>query len=57
MPGRGTPHAAIRIDPALWLRFDEAAKANGTDRSALLREWITAYVESDARPPRRPTNR
>lgn len=52
MPGRGTPHAAIRIDPAVWQQFDQAAKANGTDRSSLLREWIKLYVETSGKRPR-----
>ena len=52
MPGRGTPHAAIRIDPELWAKFDEAAKANGTDRSTLLREWIRQYVETNGKRPK-----
>jgi len=55
MPGRGTPHAAIRVPPDVWDRFGEAAAAAGTDRSTILREFIRWYLRDDgAKPPNRP---
>jgi hypothetical protein len=39
----------------LWHRFGEAARAAGTDRSSVLREFIRWYVrDPDAKPPKRP---
>lgn len=58
MPGRGTPHAGIRIDPALWEHFRELAEAAGTDRSTVVRELIRWYVrEPGAKLPDRPARR
>lgn len=44
MPGRGTPKVTLRITPALWELFGQAAKVNGEDRAQLLRTWIKDYV-------------
>lgn len=56
MPGRGTPHAAIRMPEDVWRRFGEAAKAQGTDRSALVRAFVAWYMrEQGAELPRRPS--
>ena len=53
MPGRGTPHAGIRVPEALWQRFAELAHP---DRSTVLREFMRWYVgEAGARLPRRPS--
>jgi hypothetical protein len=58
MPGRGTPHAGIRVPEALWQRFAELAEQVGTDRSTLLRAWIRWYVgEPGAVAPKRPRER
>lgn len=58
MPGRGTPHVGIRVDPVLWERLAEVAAALGTTRAELIREWIRwAVGESGAQPPQRPERR
>lgn len=55
MPGRGTPRWAIRVPENLWLRFGEATATAGTDRSAVMREFIRWYTrEQGAKMPRRP---
>jgi hypothetical protein len=54
MPGRGTPHAAIRVPAEVWQEFGEAAQQAGTDRSTLLRAWIEWYLNRPgAKPPKR----
>lgn len=54
MPGRGTHLACFRVPEQTWQRFAEAAHAAGTDRSAVLREFIAWYLrEPDAQMPRR----
>lgn len=55
MPGRGTPHAAIRVDPAVWDAFRQACEEAGMDRSAALRAFIAWYLrEPGAKLPERP---
>ncbi|WP_435589826.1 hypothetical protein [Micromonospora aurantiaca (nom. illeg.)] len=55
MPSRGTPRWAIRVPENLWTAFGEATEAAGTDRSAVLREFIRWYVrEHGAKTPQRP---
>jgi hypothetical protein len=55
MPGRGTPHAGIRVPEQLWQRFLEVAREQDTDRSALIRAFIAWYVrEPGATLPKRP---
>lgn len=51
---RGTPLKCIRVPDDVWARFGELAEANGTTRTALLREWITKYVERQKPDTRRP---
>lgn len=53
--GKGTARQTIRIDEALWESLDKAARAAGTDRSSVLREFARWYVhEKGAKMPRRP---
>ena len=55
MPGRGTPLACIRVPEQTWKQFAEVARANGTDRSALIRNFIDWYLRHpDAKAPKRP---
>lgn len=55
MPGRGTPLACIRVPEETWKRFAELATANGTDRSAVLRQFIDWYLRvPGAKLPDRP---
>lgn len=50
-----TPHRQFRVEDDAWKKFDAAAKALGTDRSALLRAFVLWFVhEQDAKMPRRP---
>jgi predicted DNA-binding protein len=50
--------ASLRVPEDLWQRFGELAAAAGTDRSALLREFIAWYVREAGAPlPRRPGRR
>lgn len=39
----------IRLDDELWSALGEAAARAGTDRSALIRQMVTAYLRRDAR--------
>lgn len=41
---KGTDLQSFRIDLDLWKRFAEAAKARGSDRSKVLRDFIREYV-------------
>lgn len=46
---------AFRLAEALWIRFGEAAKAAGTDRGSLLREFVKWYIgEAGAKIPKKP---
>lgn len=50
-----TPHRSIRLEKDLWDRLDGAAKANGYDRSGLIRQFVRWYLrEPNARLPQRP---
>lgn len=44
-PRRGTTVRGVRIPDDLWEAFRVKAEQNGEDRSALIRAWITEYVE------------
>ena len=51
----GTPTRPIRIDLDLWDRFGAATKRAGSDRSAVLRQFMAWYVRDvGAALPRRP---
>ena len=53
--GRGTARQTIRVEEALWNRFGVVATNQGTDRSALLREFIAWYLRTPgAKLPKRP---
>lgn len=55
MPGRGTPHAGIRVPPELWEEFAAVAREQGTDRSTLIRAFIRWYLRKpEATLPKRP---
>ena len=57
MPGRGTPHAAVRMPEDVWRRFGEAAEQAGTDRSELIRAFVAWYLrEPGAKLPTRPAD-
>lgn len=45
----------LRVPEELWERFGEAAQRAGSDRAAIMREFIRWYVrEAGAGPLRRP---
>lgn len=47
---------AFRVSDAVWDRLQEAARAAGTDRSAVLRQMIGWYLrEPGAKLPERPS--
>jgi hypothetical protein len=49
-----TPPRQIRIGDE-WYDFEKAAKAMGTERAAVVREFIDWYISKPgARPPKRP---
>lgn len=53
--GANTPTRPIRVDLDLWGRAGEASKSEGTDRSAIIREFLRWYLrEADAELPHRP---
>lgn len=53
--GANTPTRPIRIDLALWNEAGEATKAERTDRSAIIREFIRWYLRKPgAKLPQRP---
>ena len=50
-----TPHRQIRIDDEPWTRFGKLAAAAGTDRSALIRNFVLWYLRlPGAKLPTRP---
>lgn len=50
-----TPTRPIRVPLDLWARFGEVAKQLGTDRSALLRDFMRWMArDPGAKMPRRP---
>lgn len=50
-----TPARQIRIGD-VWYEFDEAAKSMGTERAALVREFIDWYLRKPgAKMPKRPS--
>lgn len=52
-----TPTRPIRVPLDLWGRFGEATKRQGTDRSAILRDFMRWYAHDDgAKMPRRPAS-
>ncbi len=53
--GANTPTRPIRVDLEMWDRAGKAAKAQGTDRSATIREVRHWYLrEPGAKLPARP---
>lgn len=42
---RGTTLRNVRIDDERWDALGEAAEAEGSDRSAVIRDMIDAYLE------------
>jgi hypothetical protein len=51
--GKGTAKRTIRVDPELWSEFAAAAEQAGSDRSALIRDFIEWVLRKpDATPPR-----
>ena len=55
MPGRGTPKFGIRVPEVVWQQFGEAVATLGTDRSAVLREFLAWYLrQPGAKLPPRP---
>lgn len=55
MPTRGRPNQHFRIDPESWDRFGQAAEQARSDRSTLLRQFISWFNrEPGSRLPRRP---
>jgi hypothetical protein len=44
----------VRVPEELWIKFGEATGRAGTDRSAVLREFIRWYVRERRTPPERP---
>jgi hypothetical protein len=51
-----TPHRQIRVDDEPWTRFGDLATTAGTDRSALIRSFISWYLRlPGAKLPRRPS--
>ena len=50
-----TPMKPVRMPDALWTAAGEAAKRAGTDRSAVIRQFLQWYVrEPGAKMPKRP---
>lgn len=50
MPTEGNTRRAFRLDDdALWERFAAAAEANGSDRSAVLRDFVRWYADMPER--------
>ncbi|MFC6090705.1 hypothetical protein [Saccharothrix lopnurensis] len=50
-----TPHRQFRAEDDVWAKFGEAVKPLGTDRSAVLRDFVRWFVrEPGAKMPRRP---
>lgn len=47
---RGTTLRNIRVDNDRWQAFGEKTERDGTDRSAMIRDWIDAYVAAPACP-------
>jgi hypothetical protein len=53
--GAPTPTRPIRVDLKMWERAGEATKAQGTDRSTIIREFLHWYLrEPGAKLPARP---
>ncbi len=52
-----TPLRSIRMEDELWAALDAAAKANGYDRSSLVRQLVRWYLAVPGAPlPPRPTS-
>lgn len=52
---KGTALQSFRIDDQLWQRFAEVSAKAGTNRSAVLRDFIRWYIgDPDAALPERP---
>lgn len=53
-----TPHRSIRLEKELWEPLDAAARANGLDRSGLIRQFVRWYLRvPGAKLPPRPALR
>lgn len=52
-PTRGTKREAIRVEPDLWHEYGLACEADGTNRSADLREHMERKVKAWRRAQRR----
>ena len=53
-----TPHRSIRLEDELWIPLDGAARANGLDRSGLIRQFVRWYLHvPGAKLPPRPGRR
>lgn len=51
-----TPHRSIRLEDELWKPLEPAAKANGVDRSTVIRQFVRWYLRvPGAKLPQRPT--
>ena len=44
-PRPNNPHRMVRVEDDLWRDADKAAKAEGTTRSAVMRDALVALVE------------
>lgn len=55
---KGTARQTIRVDPNLWALFGQSAEESGSDRSAVLRDFMRWYNrEAGAKLPKRPVSR
>jgi hypothetical protein len=53
--GRGTARQTIRVDEESWEEFGAASESVGTDRSALIRDFMRWFVRKPgAKLPKRP---
>jgi hypothetical protein len=53
--GKGTARQTIRVETEVWEDFGATADRLGSDRSALIREYILWAIRREgASPPRRP---
>lgn len=48
--GRGTARQTIRVEEELWAQFGAACEAEGSDRSAVLRDCIARYLKRHPAP-------
>jgi len=43
-----TPHRTVRVPDDVWKPAVEKAESEGTNLSALIREWLVDYVNQNA---------